>query len=116
MKTGKWVSKTPAGAARKAANQACRAISNGSEDPCTITITIREITRNKPEKEYMYDATRKLSEKNVAFAGANGGVNIDFKFTMLLKSLKKSPTGETVSLEEVPEVPEEEVTAVESTA
>ncbi len=111
-KNGRWQSKTPAGAARKGANQACKVIQNGSDEPCTIDITIREVTRNKVEKDYSYRATRKLAEKHVDFSGANGGVNIGFKFTMILKSLKVTTTGETIALEEVPS---EELT-VESAA
>lgn len=102
IKGGKWQSKTPAGAARKAANQACKSLSEGSDEPCKVEITIREVTRNGAQKEYTYEATRKLNEKKVDFAGNEGGVNIGFKYSMQLKSLKKNAAGQTVAIEDVP--------------
>jgi hypothetical protein len=101
IKGGKWQSKTPAGAARKAANQACKSLSESADEPCRVEITIREVTRNGAEKEYPYEATRDLNEKKVDFAGNEGGVNIGFKYSMKLKSLKKNAAGQTVAAEDV---------------
>lgn len=109
FKGGKFQSKTPAGAARKAANQACKAI-YGNED-CTIEISIKETTKNGSSKEYPYEATRKLNEKDVQFTGQEGGgVKIPFKYSMTLKSLKKNSKGKVV--EKVP-VPADEMTVDE---
>ncbi len=101
IKGGKWQSKTPAGAARKAANQACKSLSESADEPCKVEITIREVTRNGAEKEYSYEATRDVNEKKVDFAGNEGGVNIGFKYSMKLKSLKKNAAGQTVAAEDV---------------
>lgn len=98
-KGGRFLNATPAGAARKAASQACKFISAGSDDPCTITVTIREVTKNKAEKDYSYEATRKLNEKKVEFKEA--GVELQFKYSMLLKSLKKNTTGQVIAIEDV---------------
>lgn len=101
FKGGKFHSKTPAGAARKAAGQACKAINEGSDEPCTVEIVIREVTKNGTAKEYSYEATRQLGEKKVDFAGNEGGVNINFKYSMTLKSLKKNAAGVTIATEDV---------------
>ena len=95
FKGGKYSSKTPAGAARKSANQACKILYN--ETDCEIEISIKETTKNGSSKEYTYKASRSLSKKQVEFKGSDGKVPIPFKYSMTLKSLKKSPTGEIVA-------------------
>jgi hypothetical protein len=95
FKSGRFHSKTPAGAARKAANQACKTL-YGDEDNCSIDITIKETSRNHSGKEYSYRATRTLNTKDVPFKGTSGQVNIPFKYAMKLNSLKKTLTGATV--------------------
>jgi hypothetical protein len=95
---GKFQSKTPAGAARKAANQACKTLF-GDADHCSIDIFIKETTKNHASKEYPYRAVRALADKKVPFAGNTGKeVKIDFKYSMNLKSLKKEQAVESVAV------------------
>lgn len=102
FKGGKFQSKTPAGAARKAANLACKALNPSDPDEViTVEINIREVTKNGSGKDYSYRATRKPGSKDVDFAGNEGGVKIVFKHEMALKSLKKSATGKVIAEEEV---------------
>lgn len=97
----RYFSKTPAGAARKAAGYVCKK-KYPEENDCTIGISMKESTKGSSQKEYPYIATRKLSEKDVPFKGGNGNVTIPFKWSMTLKSLRKDAAGrvveETVSL------------------
>jgi len=95
---GRFMSKTPAGAARKAANQACRTF---GEDECTIQIHIRETSKNSSKKEYKYFATRSLvGEKGVDFKTKVGEkVKVPFKYSMQLKSMKGAPVEEGTILE-----------------
>lgn len=86
FKGGKYFSKTPAGAARKSANQACKILYNDQD--CIVEVLIKEITKNGSSKEYSYRAERKLAEKTVPFQGSSGAVSIPFKYSMVLKSLK----------------------------
>lgn len=86
FKGGKFFSKTPAGAARKSANQACKILYNDQD--CVVEVLIKEVTKNGSSKEYSYRAERKLAEKSVAFKGNSGAIQIPFKYSMVLKSLK----------------------------
>ena len=86
FKGGKYFSKTPAGAARKSANQACKILYNDQD--CVVEVLIKEITKNGSSKEYSYRAERKLAEKTVPFKGNSGKIEIPFKYSMVLKSLK----------------------------
>jgi len=89
---GKYFSKTPAGAARKSANQHCKSL-YGDEN-CQVDVCIKELTKNSLQKEYSYRAIRTLNEKDVNFKGKDGVVNIPFKYSMTLKALKKNEAGE----------------------
>jgi hypothetical protein len=93
FKGGKFFSKTPAGAARKSANQACKILYNDQD--CVVEVLIKEVTKNGSSKEYSYRAERKLAEKSVAFKGNSGAIQIPFKYSMILKSLK-TVNGKTV--------------------
>jgi len=97
---GRYQSKTPAGAARKAANQACKTL-YGKENNCSIEISIKEVTKNSSNKDYTYKATRTLDTKDVPFKGNSGKVNIPFNFSMNLKAVKKDVTGKVVAEKEV---------------
>lgn len=88
FKGGRYQSKTPAGAARKAATQACKML-YGKEEHCSIDIHIKEVTKNHPTKEYGYRAIRTKDTKDVPFAASTGKVSIPFEFSMNLRSLKK---------------------------
>ncbi|KAI8823795.1 hypothetical protein BJ741DRAFT_634299 [Chytriomyces cf. hyalinus JEL632] len=87
-KGGKYSSGTPAGAARKAANHACKVLFKDSP-LCTIEISIREVSKAGVSKEYSYMATRKTADKAVEFSNATQKIKIPFKYTMELKSLKQ---------------------------
>ena len=100
FKGGKFLSMTPAGGARKAASQACKTLYS-NEDNCTIDITMKEVTRNHPSKEYSYRATRTLNNKDVGFKGNAGEVKIFFRYSIALKSLKKDAKGNVVEEKEV---------------
>jgi hypothetical protein len=92
---GKTLSKTPAGAARKAANKACKVLFNEAET-CVINIVIRETTKNSSSKEYSYVATRtKSNDEPVKFNGTAGTVPIMFKYSLDLKSLKREVASAT---------------------
>lgn len=93
FKGGKYFSKTPAGAARKSANQACKILYNDQD--CVVEVLIKEVSKNGSSKEYSYRAERKLAEKSVAFKGNSGAIQIPFKYSMVLKSLK-TVNGRTV--------------------
>ncbi|RKO94842.1 hypothetical protein BDK51DRAFT_34349 [Blyttiomyces helicus] len=93
FKDGKFSSKTPAGAARKAAYKACKTLYKDDDD-CEIKVVIKEVTKGTTSsKLYSYKASRTLATKDVDFKGATSGVKIPFKFAMNLKSLKKDATG-----------------------
>jgi|SRR6478609_1922860 len=92
FKGGRYQSKTPAGAARKAATQACK-ILYGKEPQVAIDIHIKEVTKNHPSsKDYGYHAIRTKDTKDVPFAATAGKISIPFEFSMTLKSLKKEKT------------------------
>jgi hypothetical protein len=98
---GNFQSVTPAGAARKAANKACKTL-YGKEEHCSIEIVIKEVTKNHPSKEYTYRATRTKDTKDVPFKGNTGDVQkIPFNFSMNLKALKKDVKGNVVAEKEV---------------
>jgi hypothetical protein len=84
---GKYASKTPAGAARKAANHACKFLYK--DENCVIEVGIKETTKNSNGKEYAYRAERTFNQKCVEFKGSNGEIKIPFNYSMVLKSLKK---------------------------
>lgn len=90
---GKFHSNTPAGAARKAANQACKQL-YANQDDCSIDIYIKENVKSTKEtgKEYGYHATRSLDNKEVPFktnTEDKKSVSIPFKYKMILKSIKQ---------------------------
>lgn len=100
-KGGKHFSKTPAGAARKAATQSCKELYGENDDDCQVDVLIKETTKNSSSKEYFYRATRKLNNEDsespkhkVEFKGKEGAVNIKFRYSMTLKSLKKNKEGD----------------------
>jgi hypothetical protein len=53
---GRYISRTPAGAARKAAGQICR--NSRVKGQCTLKITMRETTRGSKGKDYAYVVKR----------------------------------------------------------
>ena len=88
---GRFLSSTPSGASRKSASSAARKM--GVEE-CELEIHIKETTKGSTKKIYRYNAVRSLaSEKGVDFKTNSGEkVQVPFKYTMKLKSLKSTPS------------------------
>jgi hypothetical protein len=88
FKGGKYLSKTPQGAAKKVANQVCNKLYK--DDPeCTVDIIIKESSRKGSGKEYGYRAVRTPNDKKVPFHNGDREVLIGFKWNMNLKSLRR---------------------------
>jgi hypothetical protein len=64
---GRYISKTPAGAARKAGSQICRKTKIRGQ--CTLTLCIQETTRGSSNKIYHYKIKRVVNEKRVEHEG-----------------------------------------------
>lgn len=78
---GRFVSRTPAGAARKAAGQICR--SSKIKGQCTLNIKLRETTRGSKGKEYTYSVKRVRDPVTVE----RDGVEITFNYRTKVKSI-----------------------------
>lgn len=78
---GRYISRTPAGAARKAASQICR--SSKIKGQCALNITIRETTRGSKGKEYKYSVKRIKDPVTVE----RDGVEITFKYRTTVKAI-----------------------------
>lgn len=95
---GRFVSKNPAGAARKAASKIFRTLFGKDDDNCQIRIVIKETTKSSSRDEYPYTATRTLlgddKRRSVTFKGPNAGEpkanNVGFKYDIKLKSERVS--------------------------
>lgn len=59
----RYISKSPAGAARKAASRVFRECYKGIDDACHCYVVIRETTKDSKKAEYPYHATRAVSDK-----------------------------------------------------
>lgn len=59
----RYISKSPAGAARKAASRVFRECYKGVDDKCQCYVVIRETTKDSKKAEYAYHATRAVSDK-----------------------------------------------------
>jgi hypothetical protein len=78
---GRFVSRTPAGAARKAASQICRA--SKTKGQCTLNVHLRETTRGGKGKEYSYSVKRVVDPTTVV----RDGVEITFRYRTQVKAL-----------------------------
>lgn len=78
---GRFISKTPVGAARKAASRICR--ESAIRGVCTLEIHIQETTRGGSGKVFMYKVSRKLNPREVE---RNGKI-IKYKYTTIARSL-----------------------------
>lgn len=58
----RYLSKNPAGAAKKAASRVFREVFGKNDNDCIIYIIIRETTKNGKKEEYKYTATRSLAK------------------------------------------------------
>ena len=84
-KGGRYVSKTPANAARKAFTELCR--TKRIRGVCTLIVTIRETTKNSKHKMFSYKLKRnKLSTPMIMMEGTDREYVIAYNTTM--KSIK----------------------------
>lgn len=76
---GRYISATPAGAARKAASQICR--QTAIRGQCTLYISIKETTRGSNGKIFHYKVKRVVVNEQVN----HGGVMIKHKYATFAK-------------------------------
>lgn len=81
---GRYLSSTPAGAAKKAANRFCNARSGKVRAACRLTVVVRECTAGSHKKEYAY----KYSRKAVNEAVHHGDVHVVHRFKSSVKAVK----------------------------
>ncbi len=79
---GRFVSRTPAGAARKAGSRICR--ESKIKGQCSLAITLRETTRGSNHKEYTYSVKRVKDPVTVE----RDGQEITFNYKTQVKSMK----------------------------
>lgn len=79
---GRFISKTPAGAASKAASRICR--ETAIRGICSLEIHVQETTRGSAGKVYMYRVSRRLNPKEVE----RDGKIIEYRYEMVVKSVK----------------------------
>jgi PHD/YefM family antitoxin component YafN of YafNO toxin-antitoxin module len=84
---GRFLSSSPASAAKKAGTQICRA--SAIRGRCTLIITIRETTAGSKHKQYVYKVSRVHAPTTVV----RNGVEIVYEYKTEVKSMKdrKSP-------------------------
>ena len=79
---GRFISTTPAGAAKKAGTQICR--NTKIKGRCTLHITVKETTSGKINKEFSYEYVRIRAPVNII----RGDVEITFNYISKIKALK----------------------------
>ncbi len=79
---GRFISTTPAGAARKAGTQICR--NSNIKGRCTLHITVKETTRGSANKEFSYQYQRIKDPVDIV----RGDVEITYNYTTKIKALK----------------------------
>ena len=62
---GRYLSSTPAGAAKKAGNRFCNARSGKVRADCRLTLVVRECTAGSHKKEFAYKYARKAVKAKV---------------------------------------------------
>ena len=80
---GRFISKDPAGAARKAFSQACR--EKKIRGQCTLVVHIKETTAGSSKKDYMYKAKRIKRKEPLVLT--RGGVEIPINYDVEIKSM-----------------------------
>ena len=83
IKPGRYVSKTPMRAAKKAASKICA--QHKIKGACTLVVTLKEITRGSAHKEYVYKVKRVVKPVTVERDDAK----ITFKYALIAKRVKK---------------------------
>jgi hypothetical protein len=71
---GRFISSTPAGAAKKVGSKVCR--ESDVKGRCVLYITIRETTRESNHKDYVYKITRILDPVTIV----RDGVEITYRY------------------------------------
>jgi hypothetical protein len=79
---GRFVSRTPASAAKKAATQICR--ESKIKGQCALDVTIQETTRGSLNKTYTYSVKRVKDPVTVE----RNGVEITYKYRTVVKAKK----------------------------
>lgn len=81
--SGRYISKTPVGAAKKVATKVCS--KSKIKGQCTLIIYIREITRDGRAKEYSYKIKRIMNPVTIS----KDGKDITFKYSLKATSLRR---------------------------
>jgi Mg-chelatase subunit ChlI len=79
---GRFLSSSPASAAKKAGTQICRA--SAIRGRCTLIVTIRETTAGSKHKQYVYKVSRVHAPTTVI----RNGVEIVYEYKTEVKSMK----------------------------
>ena len=77
---GRFESRTPAGAARKAASKVCR--ESKIKGQCSLVIHVRETTAGSTGKVFKYRVRRVVKPRTVM----RNGVKITYKYTTVIKA------------------------------
>ena len=83
---GRFESKDPAGAARKAFNQACR--DKNIKGQCTLVVKLQETTAGSRKKVYTYKLKRIKLKKPIIMV--RGGVEYPIEYDTKIESLNKA--------------------------
>lgn len=78
---GRYISRSPAGAAKKAVTQVCRA--SNIKGQCTLNVTMRETTRGGHHKDFSYKVKRIHDPVTVE----RDGVEVTYKYRTTVKAL-----------------------------
>ena len=81
---GRYLSSTPAGAAKKAANRFCNSRSGKTLTSCNLTVVVRECTAGSAKKEFAYKYSRKAVKATVE----HDGVKVLHRYKSLVKAVK----------------------------
>lgn len=78
---GRYLSETPAAAAKKAFSQACQA--KGIKGPCTMKVYIHETTAGSDKKVYAYKVSRIADRREIQ----RGDELIVYRYSIKVKSI-----------------------------
>lgn len=81
---GRYISSTPAGAARKAANRFCNARSGKLRAACSLVVVVRECTAGSHKKEFAYKYSRKAMKAEVR----HGDTQVVHRYKSSVKAVK----------------------------
>ena len=89
FKPGRYVSSTPAGAAKKAFSELCRV--KDVRGRCALYVKIAETTQDSKKKEFMYHMQRHTLEKPLIYKANGKEIRVRYKNTS--KSVNTMPGG-----------------------